>query len=196
MLFEISVDDGSRLDLKFAELLRKYGLTATFYVPIDRELDWQDVIKLSKEFEIGSHTISHPSDIKLLTYAEQYAEIQNSKDLLESILNKEVTKFCYPRGRFDVTSLGLVREAGYKEARTTKVLHTKLDFDLMQKPTTIHIYDRKEYKGQNWFDKAIEIIKERPAYFHLWGHSHEIERYNNWDRLETFFKYIKEKGIA
>ena len=31
--------------------------------------------------------------------------------------------------------------------------------------------------------------------FHLWGHSHEIEKYDMWEDLETLFAHVKASGV-
>jgi peptidoglycan/xylan/chitin deacetylase (PgdA/CDA1 family) len=33
------------------------------------------------------------------------------------------------------------------------------------------------------------------AIFHLWGHSHEIEKYNMWGDLETFLTHVQASGV-
>ncbi len=59
----ISVDDGHPTDFRTAELLNKYGLNATFYVPAtnsEREvISKQQVRELASRFEIGGHTLNH-----------------------------------------------------------------------------------------------------------------------------------------
>ena len=58
-----SWDDGHKLDLKLAKLLKKYGIGGTFYIsPKNREFREEDllldeeIIKLDRDFEIwGSH---------------------------------------------------------------------------------------------------------------------------------------------
>ena len=62
-----SWDDGHKLDLRVAKLLKKYGLKGTFYIsPNNREfsksmlLTDKEVKALSIDFEIGAHTMTHP----------------------------------------------------------------------------------------------------------------------------------------
>jgi peptidoglycan/xylan/chitin deacetylase (PgdA/CDA1 family) len=46
---------------------------------------------------VGSHTVSH-SVLSRLTYQEQYNEIENSFNFIDSIVNQEYKSFCYPFG--------------------------------------------------------------------------------------------------
>src|SRR5689334_11751921 len=57
-----SWDDGHQLDLRVAELLTKYRLHGTFYIPKAAEngtMKAAQVRELSRAFEIGAHTLHH-----------------------------------------------------------------------------------------------------------------------------------------
>lgn len=195
MLFETSWDDGSKFDLKLADLLNAYKIPATFYMPIKCDLGMMKVKELSKEFEIGCHTFSHPQDLKLLVQNELNVEINVAKEILEIAIEKPVTKFCYPRGRYNVYVQEMVKRAGFTEARTTEVLRTEVGDDPFAKPTTIHAYQRKEYGNVDWLLLAktkYDLAVKEDSYFHLWGHSAEIEKNGDWERLDKLLKYIHE----
>ena len=205
---ESSWDDGHKLDMKTAELLKKYGIRGTFYIIVnnaDREdhLSWKEIKCLRREFgfDIGSHTMSHPQDLKKLYEEDLWYEIQNSKDLLETVLGENISKFCYPRGRYNEVVKSMVNKAGYVEARTTIVGHLEKPKNTLEKHTTVHVYDgRPEYAQKNWLvyarEKLAEAMKDpKDKVFHIWGHSEEVDRGNQWDNLETFFKELTEKVI-
>lgn len=204
MKFETSWDDGTKNDLLIASLLKKYGLPGTFYIIVDRVdqpgyLTWKDIIQLHKDgFEIGSHTMSHPHDMKMLYETELKYEVESSKGMLESVLGVEISKFCYPRGRYDDRVVDAVMNAGYVEARTTKIGETLPPENNLKKHTSVHVFNRKEYEGLEWFTYAKElfvVIKNLhpDRTFHLWGHSDEVIKYGQLEKLEEFFKYVKEK---
>lgn len=202
MVIETSWDDGHKLDLKVAELLKKYNLPGTFYIVLDNigkedYLTWDDIKKISEMgFEIGSHTMTHQLDLKLLFDDELKYELQTSKEMLETALGKPVTKLCYPRGRYDDRVLKMAEHAGYTYGRTTKVLSVdNPEEGNLEVPTTIHVYQRKEYDGVPWEAVALDCMASAIAQegtFHLWGHSWEIDRDNNWKKLEAMFKTIQE----
>src|SRR3990167_4362681 len=201
MHFLTSWDDGNILDLKVATLLQKYNLPGTFYIVGDwigkkDYLTWPDVRELDQAgFEIGSHTMSHPQDLKALYDDQLQYEIQTSKEMIETVLGHPIKSFCYPRGRYDQRVIDQVIKAGYVEARTTKVLVDYLDmgYDKLQTPTTIHVFERSEYKDKSWFGLA-KLMLDSSKYFLLFGHSWEVEKYNQWDRLEEFFDYVKNSN--
>ena len=200
-IFEFSFDDGYKLDLKVAEVLNRYGLKGTFYVVLDwvgtkNFLTWDDIKELDGQgHKIGSHTISHPPDLKLLYEEQLHYEIQNSKDLLETALGHSVTSFCYPRGRADERVKRKVVEAGYLEARGTGRPGITRIKDKFYLPGTIHIFQRGEYKDKTIYEYAKEVIdkiKEEGGYCNTWGHSKEIFRDGNIGVLERIIEYIKQ----
>lgn len=69
--------------------------------------------------EIGSHTCSHP-DLSALTYPVQVDEMSRSKQLLETLINSEVTSFAYPYGRYNNDSLMAAKAAGFQVACSVK----------------------------------------------------------------------------
>ncbi|MBE0437650.1 MAG: polysaccharide deacetylase family protein [Methylomicrobium sp.] len=69
--------------------------------------------------EIGSHTCSHP-DLSQLSFKQKLEELTRSKQLLEDLLQKPVTGFAYPFGRYNEDTLKAVRAAGYEWACSTR----------------------------------------------------------------------------
>lgn len=212
-----SWDDGHVLDLKVSGLLKKYGLTGTFYIsPEDRELPQtkrlskDQVLELSKNFEIGAHTITHPR-LSSITDIEAEFEITSSKKTLENWLGQEVFSFCYPGGDFHEAHKKIVKAAGFKLARTVSRFTTSIGEDYFAIPTTVHAYRHwsdvlpifrqgglanffKYYL--NWDELAISLFEKtykEGGVFHLWGHSWEIEKNHDWERLEKVFRHISNR---
>lgn len=195
MIFETSWDDCGKFDDRLVLLLMKYKMPATFYAPINCQMGMNWVSEISNSFEVGCHTVTHPEDLKRVPQPFLDYEIKSAKEMLETAINKKVHKFCYPGGKFNDVVAHVVKEAGFSEARTVTVLKTDKGSDPMRIPTTIHIYNRREYNGRDWYDLAIEMYdkaKTENSYFHIWGHSFELEKYDYWNKLETFFQYVNE----
>jgi len=185
---EISIDDGDPMDTRTIELLNKYGLKGMFYIPSN---SWGfENLDCYKDHEVGGHTKSHPV-LRGLPYELQLLEIEANKGELEKRLGRKVTSFCYPRGRYSNDTIEILKKVGYEEARTTIVLKTDYK-DPFRKHTTIHCYQRSEYEGVDWLEKAKEILRKNPEYFGVWFHSWEITKYDEWDKLEELFKFMSE----
>lgn len=219
ILVTTSWDDGHRLDMRIAALLKKYELPGTFYVaPQNREFPAADLLNesqvrgLARIFEIGGHTLTHPR-LAQLSLAEAEAEIRGCKQHLETLLQKEVKSFCYPGGSYTPANVKQVEAAGFIMARTVRryaFMPGKKPFEL---PTTLHAYD-------HWLDlwRILKLVQYNPmtcwrmfrrwdlvamrmfdqvrregGMFHLWGHSWEIDRHGDWEKLERVFAYISGK---
>ena len=112
-------------------ILQKYQMTATFYIIRDytnrpEYMNQDQINNLTQAgFEIGSHSLSHPN---LATASEttQHSQIFDSK--------AEATSFCYPSGKFNDTTVNLVKNAGYTTAVTTKIGIAKETSDLLKLP--------------------------------------------------------------
>ena len=215
-----SWDDGDHADVKLAELLRSRELPATFYIPIcphdgRPSLSHAELRALSEEgFEIGAHGYSH----KLLwgLSAEKLAEeISPCKPILEDILGSEVRMFCYPRGRYDSQVVRALEKAGYRGARTVRMLSTQLTFNPFEMPTSLQSFPhssstylknitRGRMKGLgtylshrpgsgNWLElgkSLFDCVLENGGVWHLYGHSWELEQLGLWDSLEKLLDYV------
>lgn len=208
--FITSWDDYSPLNYRLADLLIKYRIPAIFFIelgnpqefpnawPHQKENEAQIKNLYSRGFWIGGHTYIHPPDIKILSDFHLEKEIIWNKKQLENIINEKIEWFAYPRGRFDARIKKYVRNAGYKFARTTRILNKGYIDDFYEIDTTIHCRQRQEYQNWDWLELAkvrISELKMKPdelPYIHIWGHSWEIEKYNEWNKLEELFKYINE----
>src|SRR5262245_54525071 len=93
----ISVDDGHPTDLIAAELLGKFGLKATFYMPVrnpEREvMSANQIREIGKNFEVGSHGLNHRS-LNRLSDEEASSEINRGKKWLENVIGKNIIAFC------------------------------------------------------------------------------------------------------
>ena len=52
----------------------------------------------------------------------------------------------------------------------------------------------REYKGREWDEVGkewLEKLADSKYYFHLWGHSSDIDKFMWWNKLDKFCEYIK-----
>jgi len=196
-----SWDDGNEYDLRIAQLLLRYGIGGIFYIPTEKShLSRHDIRFLSEHFEIGGHTVSHPLDMKKLSNEQMHYEVKMNKWWLENIIGKKITSFCYPRGRYNDTVIDVVKSEGFTEARTTLVGNIEYPTDMFRISTTVHVHrERKEYNGRSWFEFATALYEKAEtnnSYYHLWGHSIEVEEQKLWGELEELFKYISCRQVS
>lgn len=218
-----SWDDGYPADLKVAEMLADRALLGTFYVPLrgpdsKPTLTGIEIRSLhSAGFEIGSHTLTHPVLIDLSVSGAEN-EITASKDQLQQRIGAPVSMFCYPRGRYNSTTIAQVRRAGYIGARTTEMLRLEGRYSPYTMPTTLQAFAHPSLNyfrntarhgslsmfrycselragrdwvqlGKNLFDRVLQT----GGVFHLWGHSWEVEGHCDWDRLRDLLDYVSRR---
>jgi peptidoglycan/xylan/chitin deacetylase (PgdA/CDA1 family) len=207
-----SWDDGQRTDIKLAKLLTKYNIKGTFYITksYSDSLEKHDVIKIDKEFEIGAHTLKHSILTKIST-VQAREEIEGSKAFVEELLNHEITMFCYPGGFYNNQIKNMVKDAGFIGARTTNAGDFHFPEDPFQWHITLHasngsprmtfkIWRRNRLPIKTLIDWEIrskflfDLALEKGGIYHLWGHSWEIEKNKEWDKLERVLKYISNKN--
>ena|SRR4030067_54859 len=188
----LSFDDGTVEDLKVIELLNKYNLRGLFFIPIE-SWGYENLDKYEGH-EIGSHTITHPADMKLLDKKQRLKEVATSKILLEERLGHKVESFCYPKGKYDENTVEEVRKAGYEWARTTVVGTIEPAEDPYRTNTSVHIYPRAEYDDIHWFDYGVNLLNQarnkKNSVFHLWGHGWELNKFNYWNAFERLLNEI------
>lgn len=217
-----SWDDGHPLDLRVAELLAKYGLTGTFYVPIENSREVMtpgQVRQLAANFEVGAHTINHVVLTEVSGHTAE-REIRDSRKRLEEITGGACEGFCFPKGRFRRAHLEMVRRSGFRFARTVELLSVRPPIrraGMFVVPTTVQAVPnpwrayakngakrlavrnlfrsfRHSWSG-DWVRAArsmMQIVARQGGVFHLWGHSWEVEGQCQWFQLESVLREMQE----
>jgi len=220
-----SWDDGHPLDLRVAELLSKYGLLGTFYIPMIAENETMpaaQIRELSLAFEIGAHTLHH-AVLTEATEQKAWQEIAGSKSWLESNTGLPCLMFCPPKGKYTNRHLDIARKAGYLGVRNVELL--SLDFPrknagIMLLPTTIQAYPHGSLafaknavkrmalknllrlmthgRSTDWPALARSLLHESLRHggvFHLWGHSWELQETGQWQLLDEALRCMSEFAI-
>jgi peptidoglycan/xylan/chitin deacetylase (PgdA/CDA1 family) len=131
----VTFDDGLRNNYTTAlPILSRLGIRATVYVACNfiggynpwvspggggEMLGEEDIRALAASgWEIGAHTLSHPN-MASLDYEQCRAEIEASRQRLETIIGSTVDTFAYPFGLYGAEAVRAVRDAGMRAAVTT-----------------------------------------------------------------------------
>jgi hypothetical protein len=215
-----SWDDGHPLDLRVAELLQKYDLRGTFYVPMTAAkgtMTAAQLRELALGFEIGAHTLHH-NVFTRATERQASREIIDSKSWVESNTGLQCLMFCAPKGKYRSQHLKMIRDAGYLGFRSVELI--SLDFPMLKTgimlmPTTIQAYPhgfltfarnaakRAAFRNlwrlvvhgasADWPTLAQSLLLDALKFggvFHLWGHSWEVQETGQWQRLEELFRFM------
>ena len=130
----ITFDDGFRSVFDVAApILNQYRFTATNYIvtnQIGGRNEWdlplgsmpapcmnKDELKkwLDMGHELGGHTLDHVN-LNNVSAAEATRQIAQSREVLETTFDVEVSSFAYPYGAQSPIHRDIVRDAGYKNA--------------------------------------------------------------------------------
>jgi len=221
----ISVDDGHPSDRRTVDLLLKYGLKATFYIPganAERTVMKPcEVREIDRLFEVGSHTLNHLR-LTRLPAQEAWQEIYDGKKFSEDTLGHEVVSFCYPGGKFNRRVAAQVADAGFLAGRTCRYFlndYPKNPFvwDISTYANTYPAYVQLRhcfleynfagaYKYVTTFKArvpwaaqficALEDVSREGGMAHLYFHSWEIDQNGEWDELESLFKAIAQYSLT
>jgi peptidoglycan/xylan/chitin deacetylase (PgdA/CDA1 family) len=212
-----SWDDGHPLDFKLAELLDKYNLKGTFYIPRSNEehkvMSEAEIKVLSRHFEIGGHTLTH-ARLGNLSKQKVYEEVNGCYQWLAELLEVMPVSFCFPGGVYNKAAVQQAVDSGFNVLRTTELLSVKAVTGSLA-PTTLQVYEHKKstylkhlikrMKIDNFLvwlktmassdlmylvDYYIDKIDREGGCMHIWGHSWEIEQFGLWQKLELLFKQI------
>ena len=123
--------------------------------PSHRLLSLEEVVALAQGelIEVGAHTVTHPA-LSTLPPVSQRDEILGSKVQLEEILGRPVTSFAYPYGNRSAETVGIVREAGFACACSTRADVVRRSTNHFKLPRAhVQDWDREEFATwlSRWF---------------------------------------------
>lgn len=198
-----SIDDGSKYNLRLLELLQKYGLKATFYIPKhdtrfrEKSLSDKEIETISRVQEIGAHSLNHVP-LTSIALNQQRKEINGSKEYLENIISKEVSMFCYPFGIYNDEISSLVKQAGYVGARTTDCCFFEIKNPFAM-GVSLQVYPfpllkkTKEYSYFYWAKKLFQPLAQRGRV--IKEYDLKYNSFFSWFGLaKNLFDYMQKNG--
>ncbi len=207
--FTLSFDDGTTEDEKMVELLKKYGIKASFCINTGL-MDGNDVIevagnwrrmsfdyakenKVYEGFDVISHGFKH-KELTFLSDDEIISEIKNDSEKIKELTGNTPVGFAYPGGTAYyngyITSV-MLSSTGVRFARdTTDTFSFALPENFMAWNPTCSILDNKLFSVAEEFINAEAT--DGDLLFYAWDHPWAITAYNAWDKTERLFKMLSE----
>ena len=223
LTFSLSVDDGHPLDLRIADMLKRHGLRASFYIPIHNSegapvMTASQARELAQHFDVGSHTMDHRY-LTTLTDAAAWRQITEGKTELEQRIGRQVSGFCYPGGKYLARHRQMVSRAGFLYARTTRNLFPNAGHQPLAMPTSLQFYPharsvlirnfvsqasyatrwpafRAIVREENWLMRLYRLfdhLEQHGRVFHLWLHAADIEHLQLWKALDHFLGFVARR---
>jgi peptidoglycan/xylan/chitin deacetylase (PgdA/CDA1 family) len=134
----LTFDDGWLSMRDAIPVLNHYRFKASFWIFPGAGIgypymEWPEIVEMAgnPNFEIGSHSLTHSCrNEDLVTWAEGKTagrtkadtalEIEESRRILEKMLQRKVTYLAWPKGAFNERLVEMAREAGYEALLTTR----------------------------------------------------------------------------
>ncbi len=193
-----SWDDGHPEDIHIIELLERYKLRGTFYVPTDQSsirMSNEALRRLAYTQEIGAHTIHHEHLVGL-SDDRLWREVSGSKEILEQIVGCPVVMFCYPYGQYDESVREIVKRAGFRGARTTRTFVVNDRFDALEMGTTLHVFPHPYLPARlDWQTLRYTLLRNRYLAINIYHLRLSIGAFVNWVELaKRIFDYVLNNG--
>ena len=205
----LSYDDGVQQDIRFIEILDKYGIKCTFNIngyaledeertyaegQIHRRMARREATEVYKKaiangHEVATHGYSHPFLDKLPSEMVAY-EIVEDRKCLEEMFGTVIKGHAYPFGSTSNQAVEVLRNCGILYARTTAATKRfDIPNDWLRLPSTCH------HNEPTLMTLADQFLNDPfrypfPRLFYLWGHTYEFDDRNNWDVIEKFAEKI------
>ena len=204
--FNISYDDGVIQDIRFVELLNRYGLKGTFnlnYGMMRSGFTWEhecgmtvrripedQVMTVYQGHEIASHSYSHPY-FDNAAETEILKELGSDKFFLERLFGREVAGYATPFYYYSDLMADCVRHCGFEYARISEESN---DYYVPQ--------DFYRWRGSkfHWDEDLTDFIRgflethQELALCQLVGHSYDLDVMNLWDTMEQICRWVSENS--
>lgn len=122
----VTFDDGHRSDIMAAEMLRRHGLKATFFITWNhlgtagylRPVDVKAIAAYG--FRVGAHGLNH-TRMSELDEPMLRRELGDSKKRLEDLIGAPVRDLACPFGAYNRRVIATARELGYRSVMTSDI---------------------------------------------------------------------------
>lgn len=194
--FNISYDDGVIQDIRFLELLNRYGLKGTFnlnYGLMHQQFTWvhecgMTVRRLQEEeirgiyegHEIASHSYSHPY-FDNMCEADILKELGADKFFLERLTGREVAGYATPFYYYSDLMADCVRYCGFEYARISEESN---DYSI---PSDFYRWRGSKFHWDDDLEAFVDgflSTEQELALCQLVGHSYDLDVMDLWDTME------------
>lgn len=200
--FNISYDDGVLQDIRFVELLNRYGIKGTFNLNsglMKRQFSWVhesglEIRRLAEDaasglydgHEVASHTLDHPY-MDHLSEAEIIRQMSEDKKNLETLFGCEVAGFAVPFTYYSDLIADCARKTGFAYARISE------EGNSFAVPEDFYHWRAGKF---NWSEDLEDFIgsflvtNRELALCQIAGHSYDLDTDHLWDTIESILMRI------
>ena len=202
--FNISYDDGVLRDIRFVQLLNRYGLKGTFnlnYGLMHSGFTWQhecgmsvrripeeQVVSVYQGHEVASHSYSHPY-FDNAAETEILKELGSDKFFLERLFGREVAGYATPFYYYSDLMADCVRHCGFEYARISEESN---DYSI---PADLYRWRGSKFHWDSDLkDFVLQFLNtdQELALCQLVGHSYDLDVLDLWEQMEHIFRWVSD----
>lgn len=203
--FNITYDDGIMQDLRFVELMNRYGLKGTFNLNSElmrtgftwthpngmevKRLPADTARWLYRGHEVASHTRTHPY-MHELSEDEILDQLGRDKADLEEMLGVEVAGFAVPFDYYSPMIADCARRCGFEYARMSEFSHSYTPC------RDYWFWQTGFYHLQPGLEDFVNGFLERPQELvvcQIVGHSYDLDAENLWGTMEEILRRVSRE---
>ncbi len=209
----LSYDDGCMQDLRFSDIITKYGLKCTFNLNSeefrgDRALSSEQVKEyfLDRGHEIAVHGYFHRGE-GYIRPIEGIVDILDCRRELETKYNRIIRGMAYPDCGITAWATNTSYDRVKAYLKDLGIVYSRTlggDNDCFALPTDWYAWMPNAHHDNPNLDKYIEKFVTRdlstgycasraPFLFYIWGHSYEFDKEGGWEHAEDFCKKLSGK---
>jgi hypothetical protein len=200
--FNITYDDGVTQDLRFVELMNRYGLKGTFNLNSElmrtgfawthptgmevKRLPVETAQWLYRGHEVASHSRTHPY-MSSLNREQILEELGRDKQDLEEMLGVPVVGFALPFRFYSREIADCARELGFEYSRMS-------EFSGSYVPCTDWYYWKTCFyhiePGLDEFVEGFLETEQELAVCQIVGHSYDLDAEDLWETMEDILRRV------
>ena len=200
--FNITYDDGVLQDVRFVELMNRYGLKGTFNLNsalMENEFAWEHpkgmtvkrlpakvVSQLYRGHEVASHTLTHPY-LSQLNEEEVMHQMAQDKENLERLAGQPVLGFAGPFHHWSEIIARCAEKCGFAYARTAEERYSYAP------PEKYYYWAAGSYHIMPGFRDFVEGFfdtEEELALCQIVGHSYDLDAEDMWEQMESILSRV------
>lgn len=204
--FNISYDDGVIQDIRFVELLNRYGLKGTFNLNYGlmrsgftwehecgmtvRRIPEEQVAAVYEGHEIASHSFTHPY-FDNAAETDILRELGSDKFFLEKLFDREVAGYATPFYYCSDLMADCVRHCGFLYARISEETN---DYSI---PTDFYRWKGSKFHWDADLEAFVQGFLETDqelALCQLVGHSYDLDVMDLWETMERICRWVSDNS--
>lgn len=200
--FNITYDDGVTQDIRFVQLLDRYGIKGTFNLNsqlMAQQFEWihpngmtvrrlppHAVVQLYKNHEVASHTLTHPY-MHDMSKDEIMRQLGQDKHNLQQLFGREIAGFAVPFSFYSDLIADCARECGFEYARCSEERYS------YNPPQNYYWWAAGAFhlNPQMWsFADGFFATDSQLALCQIVGHSYDLDAEDMWQAIEGLLKRV------